>query len=189
MFEIDCIFGFLKEVEKLKTVTRGNKTLDGRQENSAEHSWHVSLMAVLLADYASTELDVLKTIKMLLIHDVVEIDAGDTWLYNEEFAEKLHAEALAADRIFDLLPKETALEYRNLWQEFEARESNEAKFASAIDGIQPLLNHIITGQASDGTIPVDLVWERKAYIKEFAPKLWAKVEQFVNESVAAGLYV
>jgi putative hydrolase of HD superfamily len=189
LFELDSAFEFLNEIEKLKTVTRGNKTLDGRQENSAEHSWHVSLMAILLSNYASTEIDLLKTVKMLLIHDIVEIDAGDTWLYNEEFAEKLHTEELAADRIFDMLPKELAFEYRSLWEEFEARQSNEAKFASAIDGLQPLLNHVVTGSASDGTIPVELVRERKEYIKEFAPQLWYKVEQVINESVAKGLYV
>ncbi len=189
MGEFDSVFEFLKEIEKLKTVTRGNKTLDGRQENSAEHSWHVSLMAILLANYACTEIDLLKTVKMLLIHDIVEIDAGDTWLYNEETAEKLHAEELAADRIFDLLPREYALEYRGLWHEFECRQTNEAKFASAIDGLQPLLNHVMTGKVSDGTIPVELVWERKLYIKEFAPRLWDKVEQLINESAAKGLYV
>lgn len=189
MIELDSPFEFLNEIEKLKTITRGNRTLDGRHENSAEHSWHVSLMAIFLSGYASTEIDILKTVKMLLIHDIVEIDAGDTWLYNEEFAEKLQTEELAADRIFDLLPKEQALEYRSLWEEFEARDTNEAKFASSIDGLQPLLNHVITGKASDGVIPVEIVWERKAYIKEFAPKLWYKVEQLINESVAKGLYV
>ena len=189
LFELDSAFEFLSEIEKLKAITRGNKTLDGRQENSAEHSWHVCLMAILLSDFANTEIDLLKTVKMLLIHDIVEIDAGDTWLYNEEYAEKLHSEELAADRIFDLLPKGQAVEFRGLWEEFEARQSNEAKFASAIDGLQPLLNHVVTGNALDGVISVDLVWERKDYIKEFAPKLWAKVEQLINESVAKGLYV
>ncbi len=135
---------FLREIEKLKSVLRANKTIDGRYENSAEHSWNVALMALLLEEHARSTLDMLKVTKLLLIHDLVEIDAGDTWLYEENQDLKLNAEISAANRLFSLLPEYQKNEYMNLWREFESRATEEAKFASVIDGIQPLLNHLIS---------------------------------------------
>jgi putative hydrolase of HD superfamily len=179
---------FLREVEKLKGVLRANKTLDGRFENSAEHSWHVALMALLLEEHASSTIDVLKVIKLLLIHDLVEIDAGDTWLYEENQESKLEAETKAAGRLFSLLPENQKDEYIMLWNEFENRSTEEAKFASAIDGIQPLLNHVVTGNVEDGVIPLEKVRSKKMYINEFAPKLWDLVEELIEESVSKGLY-
>lgn len=167
---------FLREVEKLKGVNRANRTIDGRFENSAEHSWHVALMALLLEEHASSIIDMLKVIKLLLIHDLVEIDAGDTWLYETNQESKLEAETEAAIRLFSLLPKDQKEEYLNLWNEFESCHSEEAKFALAIDGIQPLLNHVVTGNAEDGVIPVEKVRSKKKYIREYAPKLWELVE-------------
>ena len=146
---------FLREIEKLKAVYRANKTVDGRFENSAEHSWHVALMALVLEEHARSSLDMLKVAKLLLIHDIVEIDAGDTWLYDENQDLKLDAETKAANRLFSLLPEKQKEEYINLWGEFENRSTEEAKFASVIDGIQPLLNHLITGDPNDGVIPVE----------------------------------
>lgn len=179
---------FLREVEKLKTVTRANRTLDGRNENSAEHSWHVTLMALVLQQHVKQPLDMLKVAKMLLIHDIVEIDAGDTWLYAEDQQTKQKLEANAADRLFSLLPDKQCREYMDLWQEFESRSSAEAGFAAAIDGIQPLLNHLITGQAEDGVIPLEKVRKRKAYIRRHAPLLWELVESLIKDSEARGLY-
>ena len=141
---------FLREAEKLKGILRANQTVDGRHENSAEHSWHVSLMALLLEEHASSPIDMLKVIKLLLIHDLVEIDAGDTWLYEENQDSKLEAETKAANRLFSLLPEHQKDEYVMLWNEFESRSTAEAKFASAIDGIQPLLNHVVTGNSESG---------------------------------------
>lgn len=179
---------FLREIEKLKGVVRANKTVDGRYENSAEHSWHVALMALLLEEHAHGALNMLKVAKLLLIHDVVEIDAGDTWLYAADQDSRLAEESKAAHRLFSLLPANQEEEYPNLWIEFENRASEEAKFAAVIDGIQPLLNHVITGNADDGVIPVEEVRNKKRYIKEFAPKLWGLVEELINESESLGLY-
>ncbi len=179
---------FLREIEKLKAVYRANKTVDGRFENSAEHSWHVALMALVLEEHARSSLDMLKVAKLLLIHDIVEIDAGDTWLYDENQDLKLDAETKAANRLFSLLPENQKEEYINLWSEFENRSTEEAKFASVIDGIQPLLNHLITGDPNDGVIPVEKVRSKKEYIRDFAPKLWNFVEDLINESERLGLY-
>lgn len=179
---------FLREIEKLKTIQRANKTLDRRCENSAEHSWHVALMALLLEEQANETLDMLKVVKMLLIHDIVEIDAGDTWLFAEDQGSKETAETAAAERIFSLLPDNQKLEYIALWHGFETRASEEAKYAAVIDGIHPLLNHLITGDASDGVIAVEKVRSKKAYIAEFAPKLWPLVESLIEESESKGLY-
>ncbi|MCP4335522.1 MAG: HD domain-containing protein [Gammaproteobacteria bacterium] len=179
---------FLREVEKLKGVLRANKTLDGRFENSAEHSWHVALMALLLEDHANSAIDMLKVIKLLLIHDLVEIDAGDTWLYDANQESKFEVETEAAGRLFSLLPENQKVEYFGLWNEFESRTTEEAKFASAIDGIQPLLNHVVTGNVEDGVIPLEKVRSKKIYINEFAPNLWSLVEELIEESVSKGLY-
>jgi len=179
---------FLREMEKLKGVLRANKTIDGRFENSAEHSWHVTMMALLLEEHARNPLDMLRVTKLLLIHDIVEIDAGDTWLYDENQDSKLHTETKAANRIFSLLPENQGEEYLSLWLEFESQSSEEAKFASVIDGIQPLLNHLITGNANDGVIPAERVRSKKEYIRKYAPKLWNLVEGLINESKNQGLY-
>lgn len=180
---------FLKEVEKLKTIRRTNRTLDnGRHENAAEHSWHVALMAITLSSYADSVIDIFRVSKMLLIHDIVEIDAGDTWLYSEKRESAHQAEAIAAARLFGLLPTALGAEFRALWQEFESRETPEAKFAASIDGIQPLLNHLITRQEMDPLIGVDQVMQKKEFIKQFAPKLWMLAESLIDESVEKGIY-
>ncbi|MDO9317986.1 MAG: HD domain-containing protein [Gammaproteobacteria bacterium] len=179
---------FLREIEKLKGVLRVNRTVDGRFENSAEHSWHVALMALLLEEHASNRIDMLRVVKLLLIHDLVEIDAGDTWLYETDQDSKAEAEKQAAYRLYSLLPESQKDEYIKLWDEFETRSSEEAKFASVIDGIQPLLNHVVTGKIEDGVIPLEKVRSKKAYISQFSPKLWVLVEELIEESVNKGLY-
>ena len=179
---------FLREIEKLKSVLRANKTIDGRYENSAEHSWNVALMALLLEEHARSALDMLKVTKLLLIHDLVEIDAGDTCIYVENHDLKSNTEISAANRLFSLLPEYQKNEYIDLWREFESRATEEAKFASVIDGIQPLLNHLITGDAGDGVIPVEEVRRKKKYIKDFAPRLWHWVEELIDDSENKGLY-
>ena len=179
---------FICEIEKLKGVNRANRTLDGRRENTAEHSWHVALMALLLQEHAATELDMLKVVTMLLIHDIVEIDAGDTWLYDPNQADKLAAETSAAERLYALLPEAQHHEYLDLWREFEAQASDEARFAAAIDGLQPLLNHLLTGNTRDGVVAIDQVYEKKAFIKDHAPHLWELVEKLIEKSVERGLY-
>ena len=179
---------FLGEIEKLKTVSRANRTTDGRAENSAEHSWHVALMALLLAEHADADLDWLRVTRMLLVHDIVEIDAGDTWLYAADQGSKPEAENRAAERLYALLPDDQYADYLLLWREFEARETDEAKFAAAIDGLQPLLNHLLTGRADERVIAAGEVLAKKAYIRDCAPALWPLVERLVRDSRDKGLY-
>ena len=131
---IEKQFDFIKEIDKEKFITRQTYLSDARKkENDAEHAWHMAIMTVMLSEYANSEIDVLKTMTMLLIHDIVEIDAGDTYAYDEE-AKKTQAERemKAAKRIFGLLPEKQGKEFRALWEEFEAQETPEAKFADGI---------------------------------------------------------
>lgn len=132
---------FVLELDKLKNVYRQTLVLhEDRQENDAEHSFHLALMAAVLAEYANEPVDVLHVMKMVLVHDAVEVDAGDTYAYDAAGnATKRERELKAADRIFSLLPEDQAAEYRALWDEFEARETPEAKFANTLDRVQPLL--------------------------------------------------
>ena len=132
---------FLLELDKQKEIGRQTYLADGsRKEGDAEHAWHMAIMAFLLADYANEKIDVLKTIKMILMHDVVEIDAGDTYAYDTEGnkTKKLREEK-AADRIYGMLPEDQRNECRALWEEFEAMETPEAKFANTLDKVQPML--------------------------------------------------
>lgn len=142
--------GFLLELDKLKNIYRQTLVLyEDRAENDAEHSFHLAIMACILAEHANTPVDILHTMKMVLVHDVVEIDAGDTYCYdakgNEDKAER---EQKAADRLFALLPEDQEKEFRGLWEEFEAKETPEAKFANALDRIQPMLLNYKKGGVS-----------------------------------------
>lgn len=132
---------FLLELDKLKNIRRQTLVLhEDRQENDAEHSFHLGIMACVLAEHSNEPVDVLHTVKMVLIHDVVEIDAGDTYCYDTEgYKDKALRERKAADRIFALLPPEQAAEYRGLWEEFEEQKTPESRFANALDRIQPML--------------------------------------------------
>lgn len=181
---------FIIEIDKLKQVLRQTLLTDGsRQENSAEHSWHIAIMAILLAEYASEAVDVLRVIKMLLIHDLVEIDAGDTFCYDLKGNEdKAAREALAATRLFGLLPEEQGVELRSLWEEFEAQETPDSRFAAALDRIQPLLHN---QQTQGGTwrihgIGQDQVRRRMHPVVDGAPALWPLVEKVIEDSVKAG---
>ncbi|WP_091398472.1 HD domain-containing protein [Arachidicoccus rhizosphaerae] len=134
---------FIKEIDKLKYIERRTKLFNSnRRENDAEHSWHLAVMALILSNHADQPIDILKVLKMLLIHDLVEIDAGDTFIFD---AAKNHTntaeESLAADRIFGMLPDEQAEELKAIWEEFEARQTYEAKFARSMDRLEPLLQN------------------------------------------------
>jgi len=184
---------FITEIEKLKIVYRQNGVFDkSRFENSAEHSWHVTLMAVLLLDHASLpDLDILKVVKMLLIHDIVEIDAGDTFLYDEEGKTlATEKEKLSAVRIFGLLPKKYNEEFIGLWREFEERQSPEARYAASIDAIQPLLNHLITAEKDSNPYQMTRakVLDKKAFIQEVSEELWELTRDLIEKSVENGLY-
>ena len=139
---------FLLEADKLKFITRQTYLSDGkRKENDGEHSWHLALMAVLLSEYSNEKVDLVKVITMVLIHDIVEIDAGDTYAYDAVGNQsKREREVKAADRIFNILPEDQAKKFRQLWEEFEAYETPEAKFAHVCDNVQPLM----LNDATDG---------------------------------------
>lgn len=148
MTRLEQQFQFFREIDKEKEIFRQTYLADAsRKENDAEHAWHMAIMAVLLSEYANGEIDLLKTITMLLIHDIVEIDAGDTYAYDEAAkASQPEREQRAAERIFGLLPADQAEKLMNLWHEFEAQETPEAKFARSLDNIQPMM----LNSASDG---------------------------------------
>ena len=141
---------FILELDHLKNIYRRTYVLhEDRRENDAEHSFHLAIMACILAEHAKKPVDVLHTVKMVLIHDVVEIDAGDTYCYDTEgYKTKAAREQKAADRLFALLPEDQCREYRALWEEFEARETPEAKFANALDRVQPMLLNFKKGGIS-----------------------------------------
>jgi putative hydrolase of HD superfamily len=142
---------FLYEIDKLKTIFRKTNLIadTNRLENSAEHSWHLAFYVIILAEYSNATIDLLKVIKMVLLHDIVEIDAGDTFCYDQAaHAHKEEKEQLAATRLFGLLPKDQGNALMDLWQEFEAGETAEAKFAVTVDRLQPLLHNYVTGGGS-----------------------------------------
>ncbi|MFQ4141015.1 HD domain-containing protein [Chlorogloeopsis sp. ULAP02] len=181
---------FIIEIDKLKQILRQTLLTDGsRQENSAEHSWHIAVMAIALAEYAPDGVDIFRVIKMLLIHDLVEIDAGDTFCYDVEGnCSKTDRETEAAERLFGLLPADLGNELRFLWEEFEASETPTAKFAAALDRIQPLLHN---QQTQGGTwrihgVTRDRVMKRIAPVEVGAPELWAFIQKLVEDCVAAG---
>lgn len=140
-------FAFIKEIDKEKFIERQTYLTGAqRKENDAEHAWHMAIMTLLLSEYANEKIDVLKTISMLLLHDLVEIDAGDTYAYDEVAqASQAEREQKAADRLFGLLPEEQGKHFRALWEEFEARETPEARFAKVMDNIQPMMLNDHTG--------------------------------------------
>jgi putative hydrolase of HD superfamily len=175
---------FLREVDRLKTVVRASPLLDkSRRENSAEHSWHLSMYAWILADYAAPGVDVGRVVKMLLIHDIVEIDAGDSPIHGAPNNDQAEKEQRAAERIFGLLPAEQSQELASLWHEFEAGQSNDSQFAKALDRFQPLLINIFTGGGTwvDSCVGYEQVLERYGpAIERGAPELWALAQEWVT---------
>jgi len=182
--------GFIVEIDKLKQIFRQTLLLaDQRRENDAEHSWHLTLMAVLLAEYAAAEdLDILRVVKMLLVHDLVEIDAGDTFAYDAEaHRDKEEREVRAAERIFNLLPSDQAREVRRLWDEFEARQTPEARYAAALDRLQPVLLNLHGGGGGwrlHGITKAQVIAYNQ-HMEEAA--LWEYVRQKVDEAVEQGI--
>ncbi|MHC1726699.1 MAG: HD domain-containing protein [Syntrophobacteraceae bacterium] len=181
---------FLVEIDKLKGIVRQTLLTDkSRMENSAEHSWHFALFAMVLSEYAREQVDLLRVLKMILVHDLVEIDAGDTYCYDVE-ANKLKAERerSAADRIFNLLPRDQTMEFRALWEEFEENETADSKFAAALDRLQPLLNNYRTDGISwrDHRVVKAQVYSRNSPIKEGTPVLWEYAAGMITDAVAKG---
>lgn len=176
MEELDKIFRFIREIDREKFIERQTYLTGGtRKENDAEHAWHMAVMAVLLSGYANEAIDVLKTVTMLLIHDLVEIDAGDTYAYDEEGKKtKAQRERKCADRLYSILPDEQGKYLRGLWEEFEENETPEAKFAHTMDHIQPLMLNDATGGKSweEHGVRLEQIMERNRHTAEGSEILW-----------------
>ncbi|PRY26559.1 putative hydrolase of HD superfamily [Aliiruegeria haliotis] len=173
-------FAFLQEIDRLKGVLRATPIGDNsRKENSAEHSWHIAMYALVLADQAGPEVDIARVIKMLLLHDIVEIDAGDAPIHaSYDVAAQEAREQAAATRLFGLLPDDQATEFRAIWDEFEAAESPDAVFAKSIDRVQPLLLNLASGGGSwtDYDVTLDQIDTRVGTkVKRGAPAVWTHV--------------
>jgi putative hydrolases of HD superfamily len=184
---------FVIELDKLKRVLRRTLVMDGsRRENSAEHSWHLALMAVILAEYSDDPVDVAKVVKMVLVHDVIEIDAGDTFCYDQEHVlSQVEREQQAAARLFALLPPDQAEELRSIWDEFELRETPEARFAVTLDRLQPFLSNIETqgGSWTQHAINLDQVEARMAPVANSSTHLAEYMRGALSEAVARGYIV
>ena len=192
MSDLSNIVDFIKEIEKLKSVTRFNRTLDGRFENSAEHSWQSAMASIVLQDYYPEKLNMEKVISMLLIHDLGEIYAGDTWVFNDE--KKVHShdrELESIEKTMRILPEEKYLNMKNSWLEFEKGQSAEARYARVIDALVPLINHLEVSELNynPDNISSDMVLEKKKFIKGESKELWKLTEELVKESVEKGLYL
>lgn len=181
---------FILEVDKLKNVLRRTYILnEPRRENSAEHSWQLALMAMLLAEHANEAVDVTKVLKMVLVHDIVEVDAGDTFTYDEVGKlDKAEREERAADRLFGLLPEGQATEFRTLWDEFEARESPEARFANSLDRLMPLLHNAYGERSSwaDHQVSKAQVMERCSPIGDGSQPLWEMARALIEGAFEDG---
>jgi putative hydrolase of HD superfamily len=181
---------FILEIDRLKSVLRRTPLLDrSRRENTAEHSWQIALMAVLLAEHADPPVDINHVVVMLLVHDLVEIDAGDTFIYDEQaLATQTARELAAAERIFGLLGGDQGKRLRALWDEFEAHETPEARFANPIDRLQPLLNNYFTGGETwrEPGVTEDRVIARNQLIGAAAPALWAYAEGLIHDATRQG---
>ena len=190
MKEIEQVLDFIVEIEKLKDVHRKTRPVGlERYENSAEHSWHVCLSALMLKDFANEPVDIDRVIKMLLIHDLGEIDAGDTIIYAGETAEQKSQESAGLRRIVGMLPPGNGDEYLSLWEEFEAGQTNDAKFAKAIDRIPPILHNLHGDGHSwkDNSIPKEKVLSLNSRIEQGSKSVWKVIETKLNDAVAQGL--
>lgn len=191
MDRLEQQFEFIREIDKEKFIGRQTYLSDGkRKENDAEHAWHMAIMTILLSEYANEEIDVLKTVTMLLIHDIVEIDAGDTYAYDEEAKKtQKEREQKAAERIFGLLPPDQGEKFKKIWEEFEARETKEARFARTMDNLQPvMLNDATDGKAwVEHGVHLEQIMKRNQNTAEGSETLWEYAYQnFILPNVEKG---
>lgn len=181
---------FILEVDKVKNIIRQTYLVDGkRKENDAEHSWHLALMAVLLKEYANEAVNLSRVIPMVLIHDLVEIDAGDTYAYDQAgLATQRERETKAADRIFGMLPEDQGGWFRSLWEEFEAYESADAKFAHVLDNCQPLILNDASGGKSwkEHVVHKSQIYKRNEHTAEGSTEIWEYMKQLIDKHVQLG---
>lgn len=191
MSRIEQQFDFIREIDKEKLIERQTYISSGeRKENDSEHAWHLAMMTILLSEYSNEPIDVLRTVTMVLLHDIVEIDAGDTYAYDETAAlDKREREQTAADRIFALLPEDQAVKLRGIWEEYEARETPEAKFAHTMDNIQPtMLNNATDGRAwEEHGVHLHQIMKRNERTDEGSHVLWNyALNNFILPNVKKG---
>lgn len=191
MDRLEKQMSFIKEIDKLKQIGRQTYLADGsRKENDAEHSWHLAMMCLLLHEYANEPVDLLKTMSMVLIHDIIEVDAGDTYAYDAAANEtKRERELAAADRIFAILPKDQAVYLRSLWDEFEAAETMEAKFAHTLDNVQPtMLNDASGGKAwKEHNVQLSQIMKRQKVTPYGSEPLWEYAKKnYIDSHVSKG---
>ncbi len=190
MARFDAQMHFIAEIDKMTRILRQTLLIDGsRRENDAEHSWHLAVMAQLLAEYAKDTPDVSRAIKMVTVHDLIEIYAGDTYAYDEEGAKsKVERECKAADRLFGILPADQGAEIRLLWEEFDRRESADARYAACLDTLQPFFHNTLTLGHSwmDHATRRSQVEARDAVIRDNMPSLWPWVVQNLDRAVQKG---
>ena len=182
---------FIKEIDKLKYIQRKTKLFNSnRHENDAEHSWHLAMMTLVLAEHSDVPIDVLKVLKMVLIHDIVEIDAGDTFIYDtQKNHTNTNEELVAAKRIFGLLPQKQADEFIAIWEEFENGVTDEAKFGRAMDRFEPLLQNTSNdgGTWAEFDVSYQQVYDKKKAIKNGSTTVWNYAEHLINQSVDNGI--
>ena len=182
---------FVIEIDEMKRILRMNLHADGsKRENDAEHSWHLAVMAMLLEEYCTEKVDIGRVIKIALVHDLVEVYAGDTFAYDAKgYEDKDEREKMAADKLFGMLDNEQAAFFRALWDEFEEKETPESRYANAIDRIQPLLlNYLTDGHTwRMGGVSSAQVYNRMDIIRTATPELWCIVEGVIKSSIEKGI--
>jgi putative hydrolase of HD superfamily len=189
---IEAALGFFMEADRLKSVERRNRLADGsRRENTAEHSWHLGIAALVLAPFASEPIDIATAVAMALVHDIVEIDAGDTFAYDEAdgAATKQAREEAAADRLFGLLPAATGQRFRELWDEYEGGDTAEARFVMALDRLAPMMLNLAEGASTwreYGINRTRVIARNGRYIEQSLPGAWAAALAQLDAAAAAG---
>lgn len=182
---------FIIIIDEMKNVLRRNLVVDGsRRENDAEHSWHLAVMAMILEEYSADKVDISRVLRIALVHDLVEVYAGDTFAYDAKGNEdKLDREIMAAEKLFGMLKDGQGDEIRALWDEFEAKETPESKYANAIDRLQPLiLNYLTNGHTWKlGDVHAPQIYKRMDIIRTATPELWHIVEGIISTSIETGL--
>ena len=178
-------------IDEMKNIFRRNLIIDGsRRENDAEHSWNLAMLAMLFEEYSTEKVDIERVLKIALVHDLIEVYAGDTFAYDVKGNEdKLQREIESANKLFGILDPGQGAEIRALWDEFEAKETAESKYANAIDRIQPLINNYLTNGHTwkEGDVHAPQIYKRMDIIRTTTPALWPIVEGIINTSIEIGI--